>query len=204
MRPCPMISSHHPVPLPRSICNLLIQIRNPLRAQDQRQKRRQQKNRPRQKPIPRNHSNNDQEIEYIMKKIMIGLSALLFALFTCKTASAYGHASSWGGSSSHSYGSSSRENAYGGGSTTHSGDTTTRTNAYGDTATHTAGQGTSASNSYGGSAYHAEGSGTTTASNAYGESATHYQGYGTVGTTSYYGYHPPTTVAVYGSGCYNC
>ena len=73
-----------------------------------------------------------------------------------------------------------------------------------------------------GSAYHAEGSGTTTATNAYGGSATHYQGEGTVGTTSsgqtvyasdhyaygaptaYYGYHPPTTVAVYGSSCYNC
>src|SRR5215469_7453152 len=122
MRPCPMISSHHRVPLPQSICNLLIHIRNPLRVQDQRQKRRQQKHWPRQKPILRSHNNNDKEIEYIMKKTMIGLSALLFALFICKNASAYGHASSWSGSSS-------RQNAYGGGSTTHSGDTTTRTNA---------------------------------------------------------------------------
>ena len=66
---------------------------------------------------------------------MIGLSALLFTLFTCSSAAAYGHANAWGG-----------------GSTTHSGNTTTRTNAYGDSATHTAGQGTSATNAYGGSA----------------------------------------------------
>src|SRR5271165_2728588 len=199
MRLFPMIFLHRPKLLPRSTCNLLIQIRNQRLASDQRQKRRQQNHRPRQKPIRHNH-NSEKETKNIMKKIMIGLSALFFTLFTCTTASAYGHASSWGGGSS-------RSNAYGGGSTTHSGDTTTRTNAYGGSATHTAGQGTSASNSYGGSAYHAEGSGTTTASNGYGGSATHYAGGGTVATNSsgqtaygnaHYGgaygaaYHPPT------------
>jgi hypothetical protein len=94
---------------------------------------------------------------------------------------------------------------------------TTASNPYGGSATHTAGQGTSATSAYGGSAYHAEGSGTTTATSASGGTATHYQGVGTVGTTSSgntvyasdhygtaYGYHPPTTVAVYGAGCYNC
>src|SRR5271157_1603916 len=106
-----MIFLHRPKLLPRSICNLLIHIRNQLRAQDQRQKRHQQKHRLRQKPIRHNH-NSEKEIKNIMKKIMIGLSALYLTLFTCTTASAYGHASSWGGSSS-------RSNAYGGGSTSH-------------------------------------------------------------------------------------
>ena len=36
-----------------------------------------------------------------MEKIMIGLSALFFTLFTCNTASAYGHANAWGGGSYH-------------------------------------------------------------------------------------------------------
>src|SRR5271156_2493213 len=143
MRPFLMISSHRLKPLPRSTCNLLLQIRNPHQARDQRQKRRQQKHRLRQKPIRHNHSNNNKEAEYNMKKIMIGLSSLFFTLFTCNTAWAYGHANAWGG-----------------GSTTHSGNTTTRTNAYGGSATHTAGEGTSASNSHGGSASHTEGSDT--------------------------------------------
>src|SRR5208283_6213247 len=123
----------------------------------------------------------------IMNRILALLTGVLIPLLAAGPAGAWGHA-----------------DAYGGGSTSHSYGSTTRTNAYGGSATHTAGQGTSASNAYGGSAYHAEGSGTTTASNAYGGSATHYAGGGTVGTSSYYGYHPPTTVAVYGSGCYNC
>ena len=63
---------------------------------------------------------------------------------------------------------------------------TTATGAYGGTATHYAGQGTVATGAYGGSAYHAEGSG-----------AGYYGG-------SYAAYHPPTTVNVYGAGCYNC
>src|SRR5271167_1701340 len=139
-----------------------------------------------------------------MRKIIVGIASLTMLFVPYKMAFGYGHA-----------------NRYGGGYTSHSGNTTTRTNAYGGSATHTAGQGTSATNAYGGSASHAEGSGTTTATNAYGGSATHYQGEGTVGTTSSgqtvyasdhyaygaptaYGYHPPTTVAVYGSSCYNC
>jgi hypothetical protein len=232
--PFPMISLHHPAPLQHSTCPSPILI--------QRQARREANN--------KNASRKDQsdttaaiaskEIEHTMKKIMIGLSALLFTLFTCSSASAYGHANAWGGgSTTHSGDTTTRTNAYGG-SATHTArqgtsasnayggsayhaegsGKTTASNGYGGTATHTAGQGTSASNGYGGSAYHAEGSGTTTATNAYGGSATHYAGAGTVGTTSsgqtvyasahyatptaYYGYHPPTTVAVYGSSCYNC
>src|ERR1700741_3929832 len=169
-----MISSHRLKPLPRSTCNLLIQIRNPRQAQDQRQKRRQQEHRLRQKPIRHNHSNYDKEIEYNMGKIIIGLSALFFTLFTCNTALAYGHANAWGG-----------------GSTTHSGNTTTRTNAYGGSATHTAGQGTSASNAYGGWGDHAEGARRTTARTGYGGSATHTAGQGTSASNAYGGsaYH---------------
>ena len=138
-----------------------------------------------------------------MKKIIIGLAGLLIPLVVSSSASAWSHANARGGSSYGADGSFHHTNAYGGGET------------------HVAGEGTTAHNAYGGTAYHQEGSGETHATNAYGESATHYQGYGTTATgayggtayhaegTPYYGaaypgYHPPTTVNYYGSGCYNC
>ena len=122
-----------------------------------------------------------------------------------------------------------------GGTTTHSQGSTTATSAWGGSATHTQGQGTSMSGAQGGSAYHSEGSGQTTGTTAYGTTATHYQGVGTTATnqygttathaegspyyhtssTAYHApypyppppayYHPPTAVVVYpSSGCYNC
>src|SRR5439155_24861772 len=68
------------------------------------------------------------------------------------------------------------------------------------TQTHTAGEGTTATGAYGGSAYHAEGSGYTTYTGANGATAYHSPYYG----AAYPAYHPPTTVNVYGAGCYNC
>ncbi|MEI6226565.1 MAG: hypothetical protein WCS72_17615 [Deltaproteobacteria bacterium] len=133
---------------------------------------------------------------------------LAVALSAPAAASAYSHANRYGGTTSHSEGS------------------TTATGAYGSSATHTAGQGTTASGAYGGSMSHAEGSGQTTATNAHGGSATHTYGEGTTVSSPYYHttatayhapypypppppppvyYHPPTTVAYYpASGCYNC
>src|SRR2546422_10417834 len=71
-----------------------------------------------------------------MKKIIVGLVSLMITLLPCEVVFAFGHANSFGGSSSHSYGSSSHSNRYGG------------------STSHTAGQGTSHSNAYGGSSSH--------------------------------------------------
>ena len=96
MRLFPMTFLPHPELLLRSTCNLLTQIRDQLRVQNQCQKRRQPKHQPHQKPIRHNH-NSEKEIDNVMKKIMIGLSALFLTLLTGNTASAYGHANAWGG-----------------------------------------------------------------------------------------------------------
>jgi len=132
-----------------------------------------------------------------MRTMVIGLAVVVVMVLSCSPAGAWSHAGAYGGSTSHSYGS------------------TSHTNAYGGSATHTAGQGTTATNRYGDTATHQEGSGSTTMTNPYGGSATHYAGAGTTATTAYgatayhppapyYPYHPPTTVAVYGSSCSNC
>jgi len=59
---------------------------------------------------------------------------------------------------------------------------------YGGSATHYAGGGWSKTGAYGGTAY--------------GDA--HYGGAYYPPRAAYYPYHPPTTVNVYGSGCYNC
>src|SRR5271157_3524517 len=152
-------------------------------------------------PSPRRNPNvpkpNDEKKEYTMRTMVIGLAVVVVMVLSCSPAGAWSHAGAYGGSTSHSYGS------------------TSHTNAYGGSATHTAGQGTTATNRYGDTATHQEGSGSTTMTNPYGGSATHYAGAGTTATTAYgatayhppapyYPYHPPTTVAVYGSSCSNC
>ena len=48
-----------------------------------------------------------------MKKIMVSLVSIAFALLPFNTASAYSHANAYGGSTSHSYGSTSHSSAYG-------------------------------------------------------------------------------------------
>jgi len=137
-----------------------------------------------------------------MKTMVIGCAGLLVTALSVGPAAAWSHANRYGGTTSHEYGSGS----------------TTRTTAWGGSETHTYGQGTTATNRYGDTATHEQGSGSTTVTNPYGGSATHYYGGGTTATTAYgttayhspyYGgyypaYHPPTTVNVYGSGCYNC
>jgi hypothetical protein len=153
-----------------------------------------------------------------MKTAHIGLAGLVVTLAVPMTAHAFSCANRWGGTTSHSFGSTSMSDRWGGSMTHTMGQGTTATGAYGGTAshqegsdqtnfskdgynaTHTYGEGTSATNPYGGSAYHAEGSGYTTYHSADGATAYHSPYYG----ATYAGYHPPATVNYYGSGCYNC
>jgi len=129
-----------------------------------------------------------------------GLVGALIALTCVAPASAYYHANYYGGSTSHSYDTTSHSN-YAGGHTTYTyGQGATHTNTYGGSTSHSYYGGTSHSNVYGG-----------TTSGAYGAGAYHTNPYGQTSyasayhpPTAYYGYHPPTTVPYYGSGCYNC
>jgi hypothetical protein len=124
-----------------------------------------------------------------MKNIFVGFVSLLITALLCGPAGAWSHGNSWGGSTSHSYGS------------------TSHTSAWGTSTSHTAGYGTSHTNVYGGSATHYEGGGWSK-TGAYGGTAygdAHYGGAYYHPAGAYYpAYHPPTTVNYYGSGCYNC
>src|SRR5271165_1313649 len=176
----------------RSTFRSLIPIRNLRRALSPRRRRNHPK-----------HSN--EEVGHIMKKIMVSLVSVAFALLPFNTASAYSHANRYGGSTSHSYGSTSHSNAYGGSSSHTYGEGSSHTNEYGGSTSHSAYGGTSHTNTYGG---------TTTGEAGYGavhtdpNGATAYHppdtAYGYHPPAPYYGYHPPTTVGYYGAGCYNC
>ena len=118
-----------------------------------------------------------------VKNIVIGLVGLMLAALPCGRLAAWQHANRYGGSTSHTYGS------------------TTHTSAYGTSTSHTYGEGASHTNYYGGSTSHSYYGGTThttTYGTTYHTGYDHYYG-------GYHGaYHPPTTVNVYGSGCYDC
>ena len=122
-----------------------------------------------------------------MKKIAIGCTGLLIGTLAPGPAAAWSHSNSWGGSTTHSYGS------------------TTHTDAYGGSVSHTYGQGTTATNRYGGSASHSWGSSSTTVTGRYGGSATVQHSYygGAYYHGGYYPYHPTYVVPSY-SGCYGC
>ncbi|MEI8340035.1 MAG: hypothetical protein WCH43_00675 [Verrucomicrobiota bacterium] len=133
-----------------------------------------------------------------MKKIIAGLFGLLVVLLPVQRVLAYSHGNRYGGSSEHSYGSSSHSNAYGGSTSHTAGEGTTHSSAYGTDTSHSAGGGTSHTNAYGGSTSGEYGEGAThtntyggSTSAAYGEGATHTNTYG--GTTS----------AAYGEGAYH-
>jgi len=140
------------------------------------------------------------EVGHMMKKIIISLASLVTMLAPCATASAYSHSNRYGGSTSHSYGSTSHTSAAGT-STSHTyGQGTSHTNVYGGSTTHGYYGGTTHTNAYGG-----------TTSGAYGAGVQHTTPYGTTAyasayrpPTAYYGYHPPTTVGYYQAGCYHC
>jgi len=135
-----------------------------------------------------------------MKK-MAAMTATLIActapLWTGQ-ALAWRSANSWGGSTTHSYGATSHENAMGGSSAHVAGEGTEHTNAYGGSSAHAYGGGSEHTNAYGG-----------TTSGAYGQGATHtYTNGASVyhppGYAGYPAYHPPVAVPYYSSGCYGC
>jgi hypothetical protein len=141
-----------------------------------------------------------------MKNTFVICLSLSIVFLSYHPALPWGHANSFGGGSAHTFGGSAHSNAWGG-STEHSYGQTSHTSAWGTSTSHAAGEGTEHTNVYGGSAAHATGGGWAK-TGAYGGVA-----YGDAHTGSAYyhppaaaypAYHPPTTVNVYGSGCYNC
>src|SRR5437762_5295967 len=199
-------------------CPLLIHIRNPL-----------------QRPVLRkkanhlNRTNKIQEIDNIMKNVIVGFVSLMIILLPSEIAFAFGRGGSYsgsrgnfsssnryGGSTSHSYGSTSHSNAYGGSSSHTAGQGTTHDSAYGTSTSHNEGGGTTHTNAYGGktSGEYGEGATHTNAyggktSGEYGEGATHTNTYGG-STSAQYGQgathtnvYGGTTSAAYGEGAYH-
>src|SRR5271165_5682369 len=170
----------------------------------------------RRRPNHPKHSN--EEVEHIMKKTIVRLLSFAVALLPFGTASAYSHANRYGGSTSHSYGSTSHSSAYGTSSSHTYGEGSSHTNEYGGSTSHSYDGGTSHTNAYGGTTSGEAGYGAThtntyggTTSGAYGEGAVHTTPSGSTTYASayhppepYYPYHPPTTVGYYGAACYNC
>src|SRR5271166_1616053 len=183
----------------------LIPIRRPHRAPNLRRR-------------PNHPKHSNEEVGHIMKKIMVSLVSVAFALLPLNTAFAYSHANAYGGSTSHSYGSTSHSNAYGGSSSHTYGEGSSHTNEYGGSTSHNYDGGTTHTNAYGGTTSGEAGYGAThtntyggTTSGAYGEGAYHTTPSGSTAYASayhppepVYAYHPPTTVGYYGAGCYNC
>jgi len=119
-------------------------------------------------------------------KRMVAVTATLIACAASLwsgEAFAWRSANSWGGSTSHSYGSTSHTNAWGG----------STSGGYGQGATHT--------NPYGGSTSGAYGQGAT---HTYSNGASTYHPPGYAGYPGYPAYHPPVAVPYYSSGCYGC
>ena len=112
-------------------------------------------------------------------------------------AGAWGSANRFGGSTSHSYGSTSHENRWGGSSSHEAGEGTEHTKAYGGSSAHAAGGGSEHTNMYGGSTSGEVGAGAT---HTYASGATAYRPPG----GAVYPYHPPVAVPYYSSGCYGC
>src|SRR5271165_7622955 len=94
-----------------------IPIRPPLRALSNQRK-----------PNHRKHSN--EVIGRVMKKIIVSLLSLAVVLLPLNRASAYAHANRYGGSTSHSYGSTSHSSAYGTSSSHTYGEGSSHTNEY--------------------------------------------------------------------------
>jgi hypothetical protein len=111
----------------------------------------------------------------VLRQIIIAVLSLTIALLQSGPAFAYAHANAYGGSTEHSYGSTSHQNAYGGSSSHTYGEGTTHTNVYGGTTSGRYGSGATHTNTYGATSYHPAG---------------------------YYGYPPPPPH--YDTGCYNC
>src|SRR5271165_6841427 len=151
---------------------------------------------------PNQPKRSNEEVGHIMKKITVSLVSVAFALLPFNTAFAYSHANRYGGSTSHSYGSTSHSNAYGGSSSHTYGEGSSHTNEYGGSTSHSAYGGTTHTNTYGGTTSGEAGYG---ASHTYDNGATAYHP-----PDSYYGYHPPATAyghhppPPYYPSCYDC
>ena len=133
-----------------------------------------------------------------MIRTPIRLALAVIATLAAGQALAWASAGRFGGSTSHSFGSTSHENRFGGSSTHTAGQGTEHTNTYGGSTAHSAYGGTEHTNVYGGST-----------SGAYGAGATHTTYYGATayrppGYGAYPVYHPPTYVPYYSTGCYGC
>jgi hypothetical protein len=148
----------------------------------------------------------------VMRAIVVMVAVLLVGALRPESAHAWASANRWGGSTSHSWGSTSHTNAWGGSSSHAYGEGTEHTNMYGGSSAHAWGGGSEHTNAYGGSTYGAYGAGAThtyaSGATAYhppgygGYSAYHPPGYGAYG---YSAYHPPVAVPYYSaSGCYGC
>ena len=151
-----------------------------------------------------------------MKKIIVSLLGLLIVSLPCQQVFAYSHGNCYGGSSTHSYGSSSHSNTNGGSTSHTAGEGTSHTSAAGTSTSHSTGGGTSHSNAYGGSTSGEYGQGAShtntyggSTSAAYGEGASHTNTYGG-STSAAYGQgatHTNTyggsTSAAYGEGAYH-
>jgi hypothetical protein len=124
-----------------------------------------------------------------MKKIFIGFLSLSMVVLFSVLVWAASRGNRAGGSTQHSAGSTSHENAWGGSSSHTAGQGTSHTNAYGGSASHEAGGGWSKTGAGGGTAY----------GDAHTGSAYYHPP-----TAAYSGYHPPAVVNSYGAGCYNC
>jgi hypothetical protein len=126
-----------------------------------------------------------------MKKISVCFLSLLIVVLLYVPAGAWSHGNRYGGSTSHSWGSTSHTSAWGTSTSHTAGQGTSHTNVYGGSATHYTGGGWSKTGAYGGTAY----------GNAHWGGAYYHPPY----HPAYYPvYHPPTTVNYYGAGCYNC
>jgi hypothetical protein len=120
----------------------------------------------------------------VMKALVVMAAALLVVTLRPDPAHAWASANRWGGSTTHTWGSTSHTNAWGGSSS------------------HTYGEGTEHTNRYGGSTYGAYGEG---AAHTYASGATVYHPPGYGGYYGYPAYHPPVAVPYYSaSGCYGC
>jgi hypothetical protein len=139
-----------------------------------------------------------------MKTIVGGFVSLLISALACGPAAAWGHANRWGGSTSHSWGSTSHTSAWGTSTSHVAGEGTAHTNVYGGGTAHAYGGGTAHTNMYGGTTAGKYGAGAWHTT-PYGTAAYHPPGYHPPYYGGYYpAYHPPTTVNVYGSSCSYC
>ena len=126
-----------------------------------------------------------------MKKIFTAVLSLLIVVVLYSYADAWSTGNRWGGSTTHTWGSTSHTSAWGTSTSHTAGEGTTHTNAYGGSFSHYTGGGWLKTGAYGGTAY----------GDAHWAGGAYYHAYHPV----YYPvYHPPTTVNYYGAGCYNC